>query len=180
MVSLFGTASESCLEIADRAPCACCVRCRCARGYRTCGAPGVSTARAVLWGWRHAGRRATRSSPACGAWRPRGLPPALRVAHRLPVSERQQEHAGPRALGGFELARRYSLRALVGKRLARVKRRLGFLLPLRAGGLKGDGVDCHIACPIPIGTSLPPWEDLLRPHQRHHLRRCHKSTSRLT
>ena len=30
-----------------------------------------------------------------------------------------------------------------------VKRRLGFLL-LRAGGLKGDGVDCHIACPSPL------------------------------
>jgi hypothetical protein len=30
-----------------------------------------------------------------------------------------------------------------------VNRRLGFLL-LRAGGLKGDGADCHIARPSPL------------------------------
>ena len=42
MVSLFGTASETCLEIVDRAPYAHCVRCRCARGCHTCEALGVA------------------------------------------------------------------------------------------------------------------------------------------
>ena len=40
-----------------------------------------------------------------------------------------------------------------------------FSPPLRADGLERDGVDCHIVCPIPTGTSLPRWEGLLRPHQ---------------
>lgn len=138
MVSLFGTASESCLEIADRAPCACCVRCRRARGCRTCEAlVGVSTARAVVWGSRHAGSKGTRRSPACGEWRPRSLPPALRVAHCLRIAERQQEHAGPRALGGFELARLYSLRALVGKRLARGESTPRFSPPPSGGRPEG-------------------------------------------
>ena len=178
MVSLFGTASESRLEIADRAPCVLrslppckgLPHLRGAGGRQHCtrGLAGVETT---------LGRRATRSSPACGEWRPRGLPPALRIAHCLRVAERQQEHTGPRALGGFELARLYSLRALVGKRLARVKRRLG---PPSGGRPEGGWGRLSHRLPIPLGTSLPPWEDLPRPHQRHHLRRCHKSTSRLT
>lgn len=166
MVSLFGTASETCLEIADRAPCAYWVRCRCARGCHTCEALGASTARMVLWGSRHAGSKGNpqksgmrRMTPSVGR-----LPPALRIAHRLRVAERQLKHAGPRALGGFELARLYSLRAVVSKRLTRGAATPRFLLPLRAGGPKGDGAGCHIGCPIPIGTSLPRWEDLLCPH----------------
>jgi len=36
------------------------------KGCRTCEAPGISTARAILWGSRHAGSKGNRRSPACG------------------------------------------------------------------------------------------------------------------
>jgi len=115
------------------------------------------------------GRRATRSSPACGEGRPRDLPPVvvLRTAFPSPsASKNTPARVRSAALNWRASARCAPSSASVWRE---VNRRLGFLL-LRAGGLKGDGADCHIACPIPIGTSLPPREDLPRPHQRHHLR----------
>jgi hypothetical protein len=158
MVLLFGTASETCLEIADRAPCAFCVRCRCARGCHTCEALGVA-----------------RRARSCGqpAEVQHAVNDALGVCHQRFVLRTAFESSS----ASKNTPVRVRLSASVWRE---VRRRLGFLLLLRAGGPKGDGAGCHIVCPIPIGTSLPRWEDLLRPHQLHQLCRCHKSTSRLT
>ena len=120
MVLLFGTASETCLEIADRAPYALRSLPLCkglphlrgagrqhgARGlvgYETRGVEGLSAE------VQHA------ANDALGACHQRFV---LRTAFESPSASKNTP-AGPRALGSFELARLYSLRALVSKGLAR-------------------------------------------------------------
>jgi len=178
MVSLFGTASETCLEIADRAPYACCVRGRCARDCALARRRASALHARSCRGLDTLGRRAPAvvqhaandALGICHQW-------SLRTAFQSPSASKNTPARVRSAASNWRASTRCAPSSASVWR--EVKRRLGFLL-LRAGGLKGDGADCHIACPIPIGTSLPPREDLPRPHQRHHLRRCHKSTSRLT
>src|SRR5690348_5752840 len=120
MVSLFGAASETCLEIADRAPYAQCVRCRCAR------AAALARRRASARRARSCGVRDTRGRRATAEVQ-HAANDALGVCHQRFVlrtaldSPRPARTRGPRALVGFQLPRLPSLRALISKRLARAE-----------------------------------------------------------
>ena len=153
MVSLFGTASETCLEIADRAPYACCVRCRCARGRRARRWASALHARSCR-GLDTLGRRAPAvvqhaandALGICHQW-------SLRTAFQSPSASKNTPVRVRSAASNWRASTRSAPSSASVWR--EVKRRLGFLL-LRAGGLKGDGVDCHIACPSPwhVATSV--------------------------
>jgi hypothetical protein len=199
MVSLFGAASETCLEIADRAPYAQCVRCRCARAAalarrrasaRRARSCGVRDTRVEGQPQKSSMRRMTRS----------GLPPALRIAHRLRVADGQQEYGGSRVLGGFEMARLHSLRGLVTKGPAREESDASVFSPTLRGGrpeegwgrlsqpfapsplarrfLGGEG--CYVLTDCRRSRSSPSAAAEAGSGSLHHLCRCHKSTSRLT
>ena len=141
---------------------------------------GRSTARAVLWGSRHVGSKGNPQKSSMRRMTPSGSAPS--ASYCAPPSSRRAPAETRRPACAAASNWRASTRCAPSSASVwrEVQRRLGFLLLLRAGGPKGDGAGCHIVCPIPIGTSLPRWEDLLRPHQLHQLCRCHKSTSRLT
>ena len=189
------------VEIADRAP------------FATAFAAAVQGAVALARRWASArrarscgvrdtrGGRATRRSLACGEWPPRGLPPALRIPHRLRVAARQQEHAGPRALGGFELARLHSLRALVSKGLARDESDASVFFSSPSGGRPGEGwgrlshrlphPHWHVAPSVGRAATSSPIAGDREIRRARRLKpaahcvtlpmcRCHKSTSRLT
>ena len=92
MVSLFGAASETCLEIADRAPYAQCVRCRCAR------AAALARRRASARRARSCGVRDTRGRRATAEVQHAAndaLGVATSASYCAPPSIRrgQQEHA---------------------------------------------------------------------------------------
>jgi hypothetical protein len=135
-------------------------------------------------------RRMTRS----------GLPPALRIAHRLRVADDQQEYGDSRVLGGFEMARLHSLRGLVTKGPAREESDASVFSPTLRGGrpeegwgrlsqpfapsplasrfLGGEG--CYVLTDCRRSRSSPSAAAEAGSGSLHHLCRCHKSTSRLT
>ena len=171
-----------------------CKRCR------TCEAPGVSTARAILWGSRPRGVEGQPQKSSMRRMTRSGLPPALRIAHRLRVADGQQEYGGSRVLGGFEMARLHSLRGLVTKGPAREESDASVFSPTLRGGrpeegwgrlsqpfapsplarrfLGGEG--CYVLTDCRRSRSSPSAAAEAGSGSLHHLCRCHKSTSRLT
>jgi hypothetical protein len=118
------------------------------------GAGRQYCARGLAGGETTLGRRATRSNPACGEWRPRVCQRfVLRTAFQSQSASKNTPARGRSAASNWRASTRCAPSSASVWR--EVKRRLGFLL-LRAGGLKGDGVDCHIACPSPwhVATSV--------------------------
>lgn len=197
MVSLFGTASETCWEIADRAPYAYCVRCRCARGCHTCEALGASTARMVLWGSRHAGSKGNPQKSSMRRMTPSGS--AASASYCAPPSSRRAPaRTGRPACAAASNWRASTLRALVSKGLARVKATPRFSPPPSGGRPEGGWGRLSHRLPHPhwyvapsvgrAATSSPIAGDRSSPSAAaeagsgslHHLCRCHKSTSRLT
>ena len=149
MVSLFGAASETCLEIADGAPYA--------RAFAAAvqGLPHLRGA-----GHQHGARdlvgfetRGVEGQPQKSSMRRMtrsGLPPALRIAHRPRVAEASKNMAA-RVCSAVSKWRASTRCVASSPRVRREKKATPrfFLLLCGAGGLKRDGVGCHNRLPHP-------------------------------
>ena len=150
MVSLFGAASETCLEIADRAPYAQCVRCRCARAAAL-ARRRVSARRARSCGVRDTrGRRATAeaqhaANDALGVCHQRFV---LRTAFESPTASKNMAARVCSAVSKWRASTRCVASSPRVRREKKATPRF-FLLLCGAGGLKRDGVDCHNRLPHP-------------------------------
>jgi hypothetical protein len=121
-----------------------CKRCR------TCEAPGVSTARAILWGSRPRGVEGQPQKSSMRRMTRSGLPPALRIAHRPRVAEASKNMAARvcSAVSKWRASTRCVASSPRVRREKKVTPRF-FLLLCGAGGLKRDGVGCHNRLPHP-------------------------------
>ena len=152
MVLLFGTASETCLEIADRAPYAFCVRCRCASGCHTCEALGVAR-RARSCGVRDTcGSKGNPQKSSMRRMTPSGSAPSASYCAPAFESSSASKNTPVRVRYAASNWRASTRCAPSSASVWReVKRRLGFLPLLRVGGLKvGMGSVVTSFAPSPL------------------------------